>query len=71
VALVRDFGPRVPENMLATIFPPFHRIGDSDGAGLGLTIAEQAVRVHGGGIRASNAPDGGLIVQIDLPLTLL
>ena len=42
--------------------------GDSDGAGLGLAIAERAVHVHRGTIRAMNAPAGGLIVEIDLPV---
>jgi two-component system sensor histidine kinase CpxA len=67
---VRDFGPGVPEPMLPDIFLPFRRIanGDSEGAGLGLAIAERAVQVHQGTIRAMNAPAGGLIVEIDLPV---
>lgn len=67
---VRDHGPGVPESIIPTIFQPFRRVpGDSsEGAGLGLAIAERAVQVHGGSIRARNAPDGGLIVGIDLPL---
>jgi signal transduction histidine kinase len=67
---VRDYGPGVPEDMLSTIFAPFQRVanGASDGAGLGLAIADRAVNVHQGTIRAMNAPTGGLIVEIDLPL---
>jgi signal transduction histidine kinase len=67
---VRDYGPGVPENMLRDIFLPFRRIanGDSEGAGLGLAIADRAVQVHRGTIRAMNAPGGGLIVEIDLPV---
>jgi signal transduction histidine kinase len=66
---VRDHGPGVPEPMLSEIFLPFRRIGsgESDGAGLGLAIADRAVNVHGGTIRAANAPTGGLIVEIELP----
>jgi two-component system, OmpR family, sensor histidine kinase CpxA len=66
---VRDRGPGVPENMLSEIFLPFRRVanGDSEGAGLGLAIAERAVTVNRGTIRAMNAPEGGLIVEIDLP----
>jgi two-component system sensor histidine kinase CpxA len=41
---------------------------NSDGAGLGLAIAERAVQMHNGTIRAVNADDGGLIVEIVLPL---
>ena len=68
---VRDHGPGVPDSMLSEIFLPFRRVanGNSEGAGLGLAIAERAVNVHQGTIRASNASDGGLIVEIDLPLT--
>jgi signal transduction histidine kinase len=67
---VQDYGPGVPESMLLDIFLPFRRIanGDAEGAGLGLAIADRAVQVHGGTIRAANAPGGGLIVEIDLPV---
>jgi signal transduction histidine kinase len=66
---VRDYGPGVPESMVSDIFLPFRRVpnDDSDGAGLGLAIAERAVQVHRGAIRATNAPEGGgLIVEIAL-----
>jgi two-component system sensor histidine kinase CpxA len=67
---VRDYGPGVPASMLSEIFLPFRRgaSGNSEGAGLGLAIAERAVNVHRGIIRAMNAPESGLIVAIDLPL---
>jgi len=66
---VRDYGPGVPESLLSEIFLPFRRVanGNQEGAGLGLAIAERAVHVHRGTIRAWNAPEGGLIVEIDLP----
>jgi two-component system sensor histidine kinase CpxA len=69
VLAVRDHGPGVPEEMLAEIFLPFRRIAEEnhEGAGLGLAIAQRAVRVHGGTIRAVNASVGsGLIVEIKL-----
>jgi signal transduction histidine kinase len=70
VIRVRDHGPGVPDSMLSEIFLPFRRVANSnsEGAGLGLAIAERAVNVHRGTLRAMNAPDGGLIVEIDLPL---
>jgi signal transduction histidine kinase len=72
VLRVRDHGPGVPPSMLSDIFLPFRRIANdnSDGAGLGLglAIAERAVNIHRGTIRAINAPEGGLIVEIVLPL---
>jgi signal transduction histidine kinase len=72
---VRDHGPGVPPGMLTDIFQPFRRIanGKSDGAGLGLAIAERAVNINGGTIRAINAAEHGLIrgliVEIVLPLS--
>ena len=69
---VRDRGPGVPASQLSEIFRPFYRVStardrQSGGVGLGLAIAERAVRSHGGTITAHNAPDGGLIVEILLP----
>ncbi len=69
---VRDHGPGVPEAALQNIFRPFYRIADArdrktGGVGLGLAITERAIRLHGGTVRAANAPDGGLIVRIELP----
>jgi two-component system sensor histidine kinase CpxA len=68
---VRDYGPGVAENSLPEIFLPFRRGGkdNSEGAGLGLAIAERAVQVHRGVIRAENSPEGsGLLVEIVLEL---
>ena len=70
---VRDFGPGLPETELEKIFEPFYRVQESrdrgsGGHGLGLSIAANAVRRHGGRITALNADDGGLVVRISLPL---
>ena len=70
---VRDHGRGVPENAIEEIFRPFYRVEDArdrttGGTGLGLSIAARAVRLHHGMIKASNAKDGGLIVEIRLPL---
>ncbi len=70
---VRDFGPGLPEGELEKIFEPFYRVQESrdrgsGGHGLGLSIAANAVRRHGGRIAARNATDGGLIVRVSLPL---
>ena len=70
---IRDHGSGVPKWMLSEIFLPFHRVlqqpeSASQGAGLGLAIADRVVRMHQGSIRALNAPDGGLIVEITLPI---
>jgi len=71
---VRDFGGGVPEGELEKIFEPFYRVQESrdrgsGGHGLGLSIAANAVHMHGGSIQASNAEGGGLVVSISLPLS--
>lgn len=70
---VRDRGPGVPESELYDIFRPFYRVNDarerqSGGTGVGLAISDRAVRLHGGSLRAFNAPGGGLIMEMELPL---
>jgi len=70
---VTDSGPGVPEEALKKLFRPFYRIDDArgrgtGGVGLGLAITERAVRLHGGSVRAVNRPQGGLMVEIRLPL---
>lgn len=70
---VRDHGKGVPEESIKEIFRPFYRVEDdrdrkTGGTGLGLSIAARAVRLHQGTIKASNAKDGGLMVEIRLPI---
>lgn len=70
---VRDQGPGIPESALAHIFEPFYRVDDSrernaGGYGIGLTITERTIRRHGGSVRASNLADGGLLVELRLPV---
>ncbi len=69
---IRDHGPGVPVAFLPHLFKPFYRVGkgrerETGGSGLGLAITEAAVRLHGGAIRAANAEDGGLIIEMSLP----
>jgi two-component system sensor histidine kinase CpxA len=73
VICVRDFGPGVPPGNLKKLFEPFFRadavtVRTNQSAGLGLAIAMRAVHMHNGLIMARNADDGGLIVEIRLPL---
>jgi two-component system sensor histidine kinase CpxA len=70
---VSDSGPGVPEVELEKIFQPFYRIDDArerstGGVGLGLAITDQAIRLHGGSVRASNLAEGGLLVEMHIPL---
>ncbi len=62
----------MPEEELDKLFRPFYRIDDArgrktGGVGLGLAITERAVRIHGGTVKASNRPEGGLQIEIRLP----
>jgi|HubBroStandDraft_4_1064222.scaffolds.fasta_scaffold02846_5 signal transduction histidine kinase len=69
---VRDHGPGVPTQELEKIFHPFHRVVNggrtvSDGTGLGLAITKRTFQLYGGKVRAANAPDGGLVITLELP----
>jgi len=73
VIRVRDHGQGVPNDALTEIFRTFYRVGDArdrqtGGVGLGLSISQRAVKVHGGTITATNAPGGGLLIEISLPV---
>jgi len=73
VLKVSDSGPGVPADALGKLFEPFYRLDDArgrltGGVGLGLAITERAVRFHGGRVTASNRQEGGLMVEIRLPL---
>ncbi|MGD0467386.1 MAG: ATP-binding protein [Terriglobales bacterium] len=72
IVRVLDSGPGVPDEALPRIFEPFYRLDDArnrqtGGAGLGLSIADRAIRLHGGQLRASNRKEGGLEVEIRIP----
>jgi two-component system sensor histidine kinase CpxA len=73
VVEVRDHGPGVPEEAVAGLFVPFNRV-ISDGTqsaertGLGLAITRRTFEVHGGSATAANAPGGGFVVTLELPL---
>lgn len=71
--IIADDGPGIPETELERVFEPFVRLESSrnrrtGGVGLGLSIARSVVRGHGGDIRLSNRPGGGLDAVITLPI---
>lgn len=71
---VSDAGPGIPADMLESVKRPFFRLdearGGVTGSGLGLSIVERAVRLHGGHFSLEILPGGGLIAQIQLFLFL-
>lgn len=70
---VADHGPGIPPEQLDRVFAPFVRLEesrnrDTGGAGLGLAIARDAIRAHGGDIRLENRSEGtGLRAIVTLP----
>lgn len=66
--LLRDHGPGVAPQDLQHLLTPFYRADASrsqaDGSGLGLAIVAKAMQQMGGGLTLSNAPDGGLAVEL-------
>jgi two-component system, NtrC family, nitrogen regulation sensor histidine kinase NtrY len=63
---VRDRGTGMTETVLEQALLPFYSTKRS-GTGLGLALAREIAEAHGGRIRLSNRPEGGLIVSIWLP----
>jgi two-component system, OmpR family, osmolarity sensor histidine kinase EnvZ len=73
VILVDDDGSGIPENEHQNVMKPFYRIDKSrgqnkSGVGLGLSIANDIIRSHGGNIDLEKSPLGGLRVKLSLPL---
>ncbi|MEL7311911.1 MAG: ATP-binding protein [Pseudomonadota bacterium] len=63
---IRDEGPGVANDALAKLFEPFYST-DTNHQGLGLALTYQAMQAHGGSISASNHPEGGLQIRLQLP----
>jgi signal transduction histidine kinase len=70
--LVEDDGPGIPDEELERVFQPFHRIDPSrsretGGVGLGLPIARNILRAHGGDVVLANRTPHGLVATVTLP----
>lgn len=71
--IIDDDGPGVPEDQVEDVFRPFHRLEPSrnpqtGGVGLGLTIARDVARGHGGELQLGRSPYGGLRCVMRLPV---
>ena len=69
---VRDEGPGIPEGELERVFEPFRRLEGSrsratGGTGLGLGVARNIARAHGGDLVLRNIPQSGLEAALTLP----
>ncbi len=67
VVTFADTGPGIPPEMMPHLFEPFITT-KKDGTGLGLAISQNIIRRHGGTITATNAPQGGAVFTITLPI---
>jgi signal transduction histidine kinase len=69
---IENSGPVIPADQAAGLFQPFRRLGPErvrkrDGLGLGMSIVAAVVAAHGGRVRATTRPQGGLTVEVGLP----
>jgi PAS domain S-box-containing protein len=65
-----DDGPGIPKENLPSIFDPFYTTKrPGRGTGLGLSICKSVMKEHNGSIDASNAPDGGAVFTVTLPIS--
>ncbi|MDO5640797.1 MAG: HAMP domain-containing sensor histidine kinase, partial [Paracoccus sp. (in: a-proteobacteria)] len=66
---VQDEGPGIPKADRARVFEPFFRRNPHGaGAGLGLKMVRDIARAHGGEAEIEDAPGGGAIFRIRLPV---
>ena len=70
---VSDQGPGIAPEDMQRVFEPFHRLESSrnretGGTGLGLPIARNILRAHGGDVTLANRPEGGLVATAILPI---
>lgn len=73
VVEVEDHGPGIAPNDLDRVFEPFHRgepsrNRETGGVGLGLPIARNIMRAHGGDVTIANRPSGGVKATVTLPV---
>jgi two-component system osmolarity sensor histidine kinase EnvZ len=72
VVHVDDDGPGIPPALRDDVFKPFVRLDearnqDEGGSGLGLSIARDIARAHGGDVILGDSPLGGLRATVRLP----
>ena len=73
IITIDDNGPGIPKSQRKAVFKPFYRLdsarrADTGGIGLGLAIAKDIMRSHGGEIELLDSHLGGLCVHLTLPV---
>jgi PAS domain S-box-containing protein len=68
---VSDNGPGIAEEDLQHIFDPFYTSKKKLGMGVGLSICHGIVEEYHGSIKACNAPEGGAVLTIELPVSTI
>ena len=65
-----DDGPGIAKENLVSIFDPFYTTKrPGRGTGLGLSICKSVMKEHNGSVEAANAPDGGAVFTVTLPVS--
>lgn len=71
--LVKDNGPGIPRELWSRVFDRFYRAdtarGGKDHAGLGLSIAQELARLHGGRLYLKEEPPYSTVFVLELPLS--
>ena len=75
VVTIDDDGPGIPDEEREKVFAPFYRIEssrnrDTGGVGLGLAVARNSAREHGGDLTLGTSESGGLRVKLELPAVI-
>jgi two-component system osmolarity sensor histidine kinase EnvZ len=71
--IISDNGPGIPEDSMDQVFRPFFRLdqarnAETGGTGLGLSVARDVARGHGGDIYLSKGAQGGLEATVSVPI---
>jgi signal transduction histidine kinase len=71
---VEDSGPGIPADQMESIFARFHQVDTSlsreEGTGLGLSLARELARLHGGDVQVSSTPGRGSCFRVEIPRKL-
>ncbi|HET9228433.1 MAG TPA: ATP-binding protein [Thermoanaerobaculia bacterium] len=70
---VRDTGTGIPAAELTRIFERFHRVKDArgrtfEGSGIGLSLVQELVKLHGGKVSVESEVDQGTLFTLSIPL---